>query len=142
LAAAHGAAQSRFLLERFLESPVSAVGMMQHIRTLAALLLLAAGSMAHGQTTWRWANPSPQGNTLRGVTWHAGQFVGVGENGTIVTSANGTDWILQASGSTRTVASVIWHADRFVAAGEDGAILTSPDGIAWTVRSSGATASL
>ena len=121
--------------------PISAIDMTRLIRALAAALF-ATCALAQAQTTWHWANPTPQGNTLRAVTWHAGQFVGVGENGTILTSVNGTDWSLQASGTVRTLASVAWHVDRFVVAGENGAILTSVDGSAWAARSSGTTASL
>jgi hypothetical protein len=114
--------------------------MMKDSRSLAVFLLCAACSLAHAQTNWTWANPSPQGNTLRGVTRHVDQFVAVGENGTILASADGNDWAVRTSNTTRTLASVVWHDSQFVAAGEGGTVLTSADGVAWAKRSPGTNA--
>ena len=115
---------------------------MKQVRSFVAFLLCAACALAHAQTNWIWANPSPQGNTLRGATWHAGQFVAVGENGTILASPDGSDWAIRTSNTTSTLASVAWHDSQFVAAGEDGTVLTSADGVAWTKRSPGTNAFL
>jgi hypothetical protein len=116
--------------------------MIKHLRSLLVFLLCAAGALVHAQTNWNWANPSPQGNTLLGATSHVGQFVAVGQNGTILTSADGSDWGIRTSNTTRTLASVAWHDSQFVAAGEDGTVLTSADGVAWTKRSAGTNAFL
>jgi hypothetical protein len=75
-------------------------------------------------------------------TWHADQFVAVGENGTILASPDGSDWAIRTSNTTSTLASVAWHDSQFVAAGEDGTVLTSADGVAWTKRSRGTNAFL
>jgi hypothetical protein len=123
------------------ETPLSS-STMKDVRSFVVFLLCIASALAHAQTNWNWANPSPQGNTLHGVTWHVGQFVAVGENGTILTSADGSDWDIRISNTTRTLASVAWHGSQFVAAGEDGTILTSADGVAWTKRSPGTNAFL
>ena len=47
---------------------------------------------------WEWRNPLPQGNTLNGVTYGDGQFVAVGDAGTILTfmmNQNGSYKILE-----------------------------------------------
>src|SRR5207249_11900117 len=57
---------------------------------------------------WRWQNPLPHGNNLRGAC-----FVDVntgsvgGENGTIVQTTDGGDsWTLQARGTSHTMCAV------------------------------------
>jgi hypothetical protein len=42
----------------------------------------------------------PTGNDLNGIAYGNGQFVAVGEYGTIVTSADGTNWLLRQTGTT------------------------------------------
>jgi hypothetical protein len=116
--------------------------MMKDLRSFVVFLLCAICALAHAQTNWIWANPSPQGNALHGVTWHVGQFVAVGENGTVLTSPDGSDWTIRSSNTSKTLASIVWHGSQFVAAGEDGTVLTSADGVAWTKRPSGTNAFL
>src|SRR5690242_20271590 len=93
----------RKFVPRCCRSHASDIGMLRYIGALAGLVLSAASSLAHAQTIWHWANPLPQGNTLRGVAWHAGEFVAVGENGTIITSADGIGWALQTSTTRNTL---------------------------------------
>lgn len=39
-----------------------------------------------------WANPKPQGNRLSDLVWANSKFVAVGDNGTIMSSADGVNW--------------------------------------------------
>jgi hypothetical protein len=72
---------------------------------------------------------------LRAVAWSGSQFVAVGYQGVIQTSADGHTWIERESGTLRTLNAVAWCDSVFVAVGERGTILISDDGITWTNRS-------
>ncbi len=64
-------------------------------------------------------------------------YVAVGDNGTIQTSPNGTDWTAQDSKTTDALNKVDYLNHLFVAVGKNGTILTSLDGVVWTKQSSG-----
>ncbi|MCX6941447.1 MAG: immunoglobulin domain-containing protein, partial [Verrucomicrobia bacterium] len=71
------------------------------------------------------------------------QWVAVGEQGTILTSPDGTNWTKRPSGfPTRWLVSVGYGAGVWIAVGEGGLVLTSPDALVWTPRTSGTTARL
>jgi hypothetical protein len=103
-------------------------------RALAAVAMLAV--MAGAQTSW---TTIPSSGELRGIVFGNSEFVVVGGNGIVLTSSNGTDWLTQATGTSRELYCVAWGNNLFVAAGDSGTILTSPNGISWTMRASGTT---
>ena len=57
---------------------------------------------------WRWQNPLPQGNNLRGVSVvNANTGTLVGDYGTIVrTTDGGNNWTIQSSGTKQTLWAV------------------------------------
>src|SRR5690349_16316967 len=61
-----------------------------------------AHKQAASTEQWRWQNPLPQGNNLRGASFvDATTGTAVGEYGTIVrTTDGGSSWTIQASGTT------------------------------------------
>jgi len=67
--------------------------------------------------------------SLRGVLFANGQYIAVGEAGTILTSSNRTSWIQRYSGVDGRLSAVAFGAGRFVAVGDHGTIVTSVDGI-------------
>ena len=90
-------------------------------------------------------------NNLWDVTWGNGQYVAVGNNGTILTSSDGGTWSKQISGTSAHIYGVSWGNNQFVAVGylsfDDAldhghnwenyygsTVLTSPDGVTWTRR--------
>src|SRR3989442_10445515 len=75
---------SRASLRRLLlfQHPVSAV---------LALLIFTEIGRADPLDAWTWRNPLPTGNYLNGITYGDDQFVALGDLGTIVTSAYGTN---------------------------------------------------
>ncbi len=75
-------------------------------------------------------------NSLYGITYGAGLFVAVGDNGVILTSPDGVTWTARASGITYPLRGVAFGNSAYVAVGMSGNILTSPDGILWTARNS------
>lgn len=94
------------------------------------------------QRTWN-AVVSPTTQELRGVAYGSdsgiSRFVAVGDGGTILTSADGTDWTTRSSGTSRALYGVAFANHQFVAVGEAGTVLASADGLAWTLLPSGVT---
>jgi len=100
---------------------------------------LATAATASQLDIWTWRNPVPTGNQLNSITYGESQFVAVGADGTIVTSANGgITWDQQVVPPDISLSGVVYSPDltMFVAVGADSVtnnvILTSPDGINWT----------
>ena len=75
-------------------------------------------------------------NDLNGVVWSPQKklYVGVGNEGTIVTSSDLQTWTLRTSNTTFDLKSVVWSGTQFVAIGSANSAVTSPDGINWTAR--------
>jgi hypothetical protein len=76
------------------------------------------------------------GTGATAVTTTTNIFVATGVAGTLLTSADGLTWTLQAPFSTGTINAVAFSS-QFVAVGNGGAIYTSADGITWQARVSG-----
>jgi uncharacterized delta-60 repeat protein len=114
-------------------------------RSVLSLLVLAVGMSGvslRAQDSWV-ARPSGTTANLWSVAFAANQWVAVGEQGTILTSPDGTAWTTRSSGfPTRWIVSVGYGAGTWTAVGESGLILTSADAITWTPRTSGTTARL
>jgi hypothetical protein len=76
---------------------------------------------------------------LTKVRFLNGQFVGVGTNGTILTSADGRVWTARNSGTTNDLRSVTWgqapfpDGPAFVAVGKAGTIVKSLSAVNWTL---------
>lgn len=86
-------------------------------------------------------NPSSTGiiPPLHGIAKSPSQYVAVGENKSVVTSSDGTNWVVTSSGTVidYTLYSVVWTGTQFVAVGWDVSnnktqIVSSADGIDWT----------
>jgi hypothetical protein len=103
--------------------------------------LLAISGRADPLDTWTWRNPLPTANDLSGIAYADGQFVAVGEAGTILTSTNGLEWVQRPSATELPLAAVAYGNGRFVAVGGDtehpgdlrpsSIIVTSTNGANW-----------
>ncbi len=98
-------------------------------------------ALAHPLDVWHRINPWPQGISLR-VSYGNGIFVGVGEFGSLYTSADGAVWIPRHTGTAHLLCDVAYGNGAFVAVGIGGMILTSPSGETWTFRNSGTSHNL
>lgn len=106
---------------------------------LLVLSLLLGAAVAHAAPAvprWQWSSPMPQGEALQAVTYGDGQFVAVGNGGTILTSPDGTAWKLRPFWFRESLHGVAYGAGRFVAVGAAGRIATSVDGATWVTRPS------
>ncbi len=77
-------------------------------------------------------------NTLNCITYGNGLFVAVGNNGSVETSTDATNWVLQASGTTATLGRVAYGNGKFAAVGPN-AVIASPDAVNWSPAVSGLT---
>src|SRR5207247_8029446 len=93
--------------------PIKTLG----IRSALVLLIFSEIGRADPLDTWTWRNPLPTGNNLNGITYGNGQFVAVGASDTIVTSADGVDWVLRQSGTTDWLSDIAYGNGEFVAVG-------------------------
>jgi len=86
--------------------------------------------------TWTAGNPAPTA-VLRGVSYLNGQFVAVGFNGQVRTSADGVNWTPRVAQTSAALKKVTWANDAYVVVGHGGLILTSPNLTNWLVAPSG-----
>lgn len=77
---------------------------------------------------------SAQG-TLYDVVWTGSLFVVTGDKGTILTSADGVNWTIRASG--HTLNGVRYIGSEFIAVGDNGRIARSTDALAWDYEYTG-----
>ena len=87
--------------------------------------------------TWRFetqrfnAKAGMKGTDLKGVTFGKGQFVTVGTQGRILTSADAINWASRESGTTQDLNGVTFDGQQFIAVGNGGTVLRSSDGNSW-----------
>ena len=87
-----------------------------------------------------WAKVSGTTSNLRGTVHGNSIYVIVGDNGTILTSDNGSTWTSKADGRTDNLSEVTFGNNTFMAVGDNGTIRTSSDnGTTWDNRTSGTT---
>lgn len=119
-------------LRKFLSSGIS--------RTAVFVVLALAPKVSNAQETWT-SRASGVSAGLWSVAFGSGQWIAVGESGTILSSLDGATWASRVSGYTsRWLVSVGYGDSTWVVVGEGGLILTSKDGASWTARASGTTA--
>jgi hypothetical protein len=87
--------------------------------------------------TWTHVNVNVH-NTLSSIVWTGQQWVAVGVGGTLLTSANRTDWTRRdpaiVKGGLQGITS---NGQQFVAVGYNGTLVTSRTGLSWTPRDTG-----
>jgi hypothetical protein len=110
------------------------------VRACFLLAALWAGTSV-AQDVWTVQN-SGRVQNLWGACFGGGQFVAVGEGGSVLTSPDGRAWTARTSGTTHWLTAVCYSEalKRFVAVGEAGTTLLSSDGVTWTMQSTGGAA--
>jgi len=108
------------------------------------LLIFTEFGWAGPLDTWTWRNPLPTANNLHAVTYGNGQFVAVGDTGTIMTSTDGVTWVQRQSGTSYPLYGIAYGNGQFVAVasaytGAPGTIVSSADGVNWVQQQSGTT---
>jgi len=85
---------------------------------------------------WYAVQPRPTTNDLQGIGVFRNLYFVTGDNGTILSSPNGTNWTPRVPPTSALLSSVAASPTVVVATGDNGAILTSEDSLIWTPRSS------
>jgi hypothetical protein len=85
---------------------------------------------------WYAVQPPPTTNDLQGVGVFNNLYFVTGDNGTILSSPNGTNWTPRVTLTSALLSSVAASPTVVVTTGDDGAVLTSQDGLIWTSRNS------
>lgn len=57
------------------------------------------GNMGSGEIQTAWVHPLPQGHSLNSVLEHNGRLFAAGDNGTILSSDDGTEWTVSQAGT-------------------------------------------
>jgi hypothetical protein len=83
--------------------------------------------------------PAATTNDLSGACAFKNSYFLVGGNGTVLSSAKGTNWSKASVPTTNYLSGVAASTNLLVATGDRGIILTSSDGHTWTKRVSGTT---
>jgi hypothetical protein len=88
---------------------------------------------------WYAIEPRPTTNDLQGVGFFAGLYLVTGDNGTVLTSPDGTNWTVRQTRTTALLGSVAASPTTVVAVGDSGTILASPDAANWSLEVSSTT---
>jgi hypothetical protein len=81
------------------------------------------------------AIPKPTTNDLQGVAVLSNSlYVITGSKGTVLTSADGSNWTARVSNTTNLLTSATDWSGGLVAVGDNGTVITSSDGVSWTQR--------
>lgn len=89
---------------------------------------------------WTGAETEHQGE-INGAAWNGAEYIVVGEDGLIATSALATAWQLQQRAEQTNLYTVRWLGDEFFAIGYLGKSLRSSNGVDWTPVDIGNTTS-
>ena len=108
------------------------------IRAIIGLCLVLTGlvfSAASVQAApLSWSLGTTPVDYWQSVTYGAGLYVAVGNNGGVMTSPDGITWTSRTT-PTNSAVSVVYGGGQFVVVSSDtSAVITSPDGITWTNR--------
>ncbi|MBI1175948.1 hypothetical protein GC207_00755 [bacterium] len=102
--------------------------------TITCLLGLMSLCHADEFSRWTWRVPSPPAILWEKVAFADGQFIAVGDLGSIMTSTNGREWFLENTVTTNRLLNV-FYGDRYVASGNRGTVVASPDAHEWRLAS-------
>lgn len=84
--------------------------------------------------SWTWRHPLPQGNDLNAAAFGLGQYVVVGNAGTLLSTPDLAHWTHQSREEFGDLIDVVFADDRFIAIGAGGQIVSSTNGSDWTVN--------
>jgi len=80
--------------------------------------------------TWKRVKLKDSDGSINKIIYVGNQFIGVGSNGAILYSKDGSTWVKADSTVNKTLVDVCWTGKEFIAIGEN-VIVTSEDGLKW-----------
>src|SRR5437763_199151 len=85
--------------------------------TMLALSAMNVIGQAHPLGTWTRRGPLPTDAGLTAISYGSAQFAAVGDHGTILTSADGANWVQRQSGTTNRLSGISFGNGKFVTVG-------------------------
>ncbi|MDB6031588.1 MAG: hypothetical protein JWM16_1926, partial [Verrucomicrobiales bacterium] len=117
----------------YLKSVTYGGGLFVCVGNLSSNVLTSTDGIAW--TARHFAIPSGfSGLNLEDIAYGNGTFLGVGDNGYVVTSSTGLNWSALNTGVEKNLRGVAFASGVFVVAANDGRILSSSDGQVWNIR--------
>ena len=98
---------------------------------LFILLFFSTNSWGDPLENWHLRHSAQQELFLTRITHGNNIFIAIGENGMILTSTDGLNWIQGNSGTTEKLNGVAYGNNMFIVVGDNGTLLSSQDGVAW-----------
>ena len=94
-----------------------------------------------GGSTSGWTKETPDVANLHGVTYGNNKYITVGDNGTILSSSDGSNWVNETSGVSDVLQDITYGNNKFIAVGgtwsDNGSIILSSSGNGtWTKETS------
>ncbi|RCX19413.1 hypothetical protein DFR58_103158 [Anaerobacterium chartisolvens] len=80
---------------------------------------------------WKRIKIKDYNNSIIKIIYSNNKFIGIGSNGEVWYSKNGTDWAKAESHTNKALKDICWTGNEFIAAGDEGIIITSKDGVNW-----------
>lgn len=114
--------------------------MKRRAHFLVTCLTLGSALSLCAQHDWTITNPYPAAEQLESLAADADTFLLAGDNGLILTSADGLSWTRQQPGTRERFPYAANLDDLWFAYGYSGALFTSADALTWTQRTNGAGA--
>ncbi len=91
---------------------------------------------------WRWRNPLPLTYTMNDVRYIEGEFIAVGDGGTLARSPDGKYWKTESFQMMQYMDQVAYGAGTYVIGGRLGEVLRSTDGHTWTKHNTGQSSTI
>lgn len=116
---------------------------MRTARTLALSTVAIALALGQAQAIdWEALYPASRLNDLNEVIRAKGKYWAVGDNGTIISSKNGSRWQRHPAPTESNLQGIAFGNDRLMAVGDEGVVLASAEGAEWDVVNAETTEAL
>ncbi len=106
----------------------NAYGAVTNSGQLNVFTYVGAAQPQEALDRWFFRDPT----VLNRVRFVGGVFIGVGPNGVLMTSTNGSNWIRRTTGTTANLTGAAFSPNVYVVVGSGGTVLTSFDTVTWT----------
>ena len=142
LSSSHGEFWTLFCRCAIIDTPVTMPDLFRYFSAILLLVMSTRAAVAGPLDNWHWRSPTPQGNPLYGIHYENGNWIAVGESGTLIISSDGTNWTAESAGTDLDLHASAYGSGNHVVVGADGTIETSPDAIDWQPQYGGTFYSL
>jgi hypothetical protein len=116
--------------------PLTAEGLNAVAASALTIVIIGDnGALFRSTNGSTWSLPTVYANTnkINDIIYEGGQFVAIGNTGTIVTSSDeGINWDVRLSGTIENLRGISYNGSSYMIVGDSNITLRSSDGITWT----------